>query len=113
VLGNERSLPLKLARRMRVTAITPRGRDVVIKGRITRPLGKPIQQITVTRRISCGRVEVATRFKPRRDGSFRVTLQGAQRRQGATFRFRTLVRYRVGNPRLFRTFTLPQYVDIG
>jgi hypothetical protein len=23
------------------------------------------------------------------------------------------VRFRVGNPRLFRTFTLPQYVDVG
>jgi hypothetical protein len=42
-----------------------------------------------------------------------VTLTGASTRQVATFRFRTLVRYRVGNPRLFRTFTLPQYVDIG
>jgi hypothetical protein len=33
--------------------------------------------------------------------------------QVATFRFRTRVRFRVANPRLFRTFTLPQYVDIG
>jgi hypothetical protein len=58
-------------------------------------------------------VEVVKRFKPRRDGRFRVTLEGARQRQVATFRFRTRVRYRVGNPRLFRTFTLPQYVDIG
>ena len=42
-----------------------------------------------------------------------VTLQGAKTRQVATFRFRTKVRFRVGNPHLFRTFTLPKYVDIG
>ena len=112
-LGSERSLRLKLVRRLRITRITPRGRNVSISGRISRPLGKPIQRVVVTRRVSCGRVEVVKRFKPKRNGRFRVTLQGAKQRQVATYRFRTLVRFRVGNPRLFRTFTLPQYVDIG
>jgi hypothetical protein len=112
-MGKQRSLPLKLARRLRVTKITPRGRRVIISGRVTKPLASPIQRITVVRRVSCGRVEVVKRFKPRKSGRFRVTLSGAKTRQVATFRFRTLVRYRVGNPRLFRTFTLPQYVDIG
>jgi hypothetical protein len=112
-LGGQRSLALKLARRLRVTKIRPRGRRVVVSGRVTRPLASPIQRITVTRRVSCGRVEVVRRFKPNNNGRFRITLSGASTRQVATFRFRTLVRYRVGNPRLFRTFTLPQYVDIG
>jgi hypothetical protein len=112
-IGGERSLALKLARRLRVTSITPKGRRVVVKGRISKPLARPMQRITVTRRVSCGRVEVARRFKPRKSGRFSVTLGGASTRQVATFRFRTLVRYRVGNPKLFRTFTLPQYVDIG
>ena len=112
-VGGQRSLALKLTRRLRITSIRPRGRNVVISGRISRPLARPIQRVTVIRRVSCGRVEVAKRFKPRRNGRFRVTLRGAKTRQVATFRFRTRVRYRVGNPRLFRTFTLPQYVDIG
>lgn len=56
---------------------------------------------------------VVKRFKPRRNGTFRVTLEGAKTRQVATFRFRTKVRFRVGNRHLFRTFTLPTYVDIG
>ena len=112
-VGGQRSLALKLTRRLRITSIRPRGRNVVISGRISRPLASPVQRVTVTRRVSCGRVEVAKRFKPRRNGRFRVTLRGAKTRQVATFRFRTRVRYRVGNPRLFRTFTLPQYVDIG
>ena len=112
-IGSQRSLRLKLARRLRITKITPKGRRVVVSGVVTKPLGKPVQTITVTRRVSCGRVEVVKRFKPRKNGRFRVTLSGARKRQVATFRFRTLVRFRPGNPRLFRTFTLPQYVDIG
>jgi len=112
-MGNERSLALKLARRLRIISITPKGRKVVVRGRISQPLADPIQRITVTRRVSCGRVEVVKRFKPRKNGGFRVTLSGAKTRQVATFRFRTLVRFREGNPKLFRTFTLPQYVDIG
>jgi hypothetical protein len=112
-LAGERSLRLKLRRRLRVTAIKPRGRAVSISGQISRPLGRPIQRVVVTRRVSCGRVEVVKRFKPRRNGRFRVILQGAKTRQVATFRFRTKVRFRAGNPHLFRTFTLPQYVDVG
>jgi hypothetical protein len=112
-LGSQRSLALKLGRRLHITSITPSGRNVVVAGRITRPLADPIQRIVVTRRVSCGHVEVVKRFKPRRNGRFRVTLTGAKTRQVATFRFRTKVRFRTGNPRLFRTFTLPQYVDIG
>ena len=58
------------------------------------------------------RVEVVKRFKPRKNGALPGHADRRQTRQVATFRFRTLVRFR-GNPRLFRTFTLPQYVDIG
>jgi hypothetical protein len=112
-IGKETSLALKLARRLRITSITPKGRKVVVKGRVTKPLAHPIEKITVTRRVSCGRVEVVKRFKPRKNGRFKVTLTGAKTRQVATFRFRTLVRFSSIDPKLYRTFTLPQYVDIG
>jgi hypothetical protein len=112
-LGKERSLKLKLRRRLLIDSVKPNGRAVVMSGHITQPLGKPIQQVVVIRRVSCGGARVVKRFKPRRNGTFRVTLHGAKTRQVATFRFRTKVRFRVGNPHLFRTFTLPKYVDIG
>jgi hypothetical protein len=85
----------------------------LLTGHITRPLGRPIQQLVVIRRVSGGGARVVKRFKPRRNGTFRVTLQDAKTRQVATFRFRTKVRFRVGNLHLFPTFTLPTYVDIG
>jgi len=112
-IGAERSLRLKLARRLTVTSIRPRGRDVVVSGRVSRPLASPVQLLVVTRRVSCGRVEVVKRFRPSHTGRFRVVLPGAKRRQVAVFRFRTRVRFSTRNPRLFRTFTLPQYVDVG
>ena len=112
-LGSERSLRLKLARRLQATRITARGRGVIVSGRITRPLARPLQTVVVTRRVSCGRVEVVKRFKPSRSGRFRVSLPAAKRRQVAVFRFRTLVRHDASDPKLYRTFTLPRFVDIG
>ena len=112
-LGRERSLRLKLVRRLQVTGITARGRGVVVSGRISRPLARPLQTVVVTRRVSCGRVEVVKRFKPSRSGRFRVALPAAKRRQVAVFRFRTLVRFDGSDPKLYRTFTLPRFVDIG
>jgi hypothetical protein len=60
-----------------------------------------------------GRVEAVERFRLSHTGRFRVVLPGAKRRQVAVFRFRTRVRFSTRNPRLYRTFTLPQYVDVG
>ena len=41
-IGGQRSLALKLARRLRVSSITPKGRRVVVKGRISKPLASPV-----------------------------------------------------------------------
>ncbi len=112
-LASEKSLKLKLRRRLLIDSVKPKGRAVVVTGHITHPLAKPIQQVVVIRRVSCGGDKVVKRFKPRRNGRFRITLHSARTRQVATFRFRTKVRFRVGNLHLFRTFTLPKYVDIG
>ena len=68
---------------------------ITIKGHVTRPLGQPASgTITVTRRVSCGRVEVAKRFRPRPDGTFTSDAGPAPRRSAwPTFRFRTKVRF--------------------
>ena len=111
LIGAERSLSLKLDRRMIVSTVRPAGpRKVVLSGRITGPLGTPIQEISVTRRISCGNVRVVARFKPDENGRFKVTLKGPRTDRVYTFRFRTKVRYSAAYSRLYRTYTLPQYV---
>jgi hypothetical protein len=110
-IGSERSLDLKLERRMLVTSVKALGsRRVRLSGRVTRPFGSPVQEISVTRRISCGNVKVVARFKPDAQGRFNVTLKGPKTDRVYVFRFRTKVRYDAGNPKLMRTYTLPRYV---
>jgi hypothetical protein len=110
-IGAERSLDLKLERRMVVTSLSARAnRRVTLSGRITRPFGSPMQEVSVTRRISCGNVRVVARFKPDAHGRFKVTLKGPRTDRVYVYRFRTKVRYKPGIPRLMRTYTLPRYV---
>ncbi|WP_028057624.1 hypothetical protein [Candidatus Solirubrobacter pratensis] len=110
-IGGERSLDLKLERRMLVTSVKALGnRRVQLSGHVTRPLASPVQEISVTRRISCGNVRVVARLKPDSHGRFHVTLKGPKTDRVYVFRFRTKVRYDALNTRLMRTYTLPRYV---
>ena len=112
-IANEKSLRLKLVRRMLVSGTTVKGRRVTIAGRIVRPLGQPVRQVIVKRRLSCGRFRVVKRFTPRSSGAFRVTLAGPPSSQAAAYRLQTRVRKFTTNPKVFPTFTLPRYVDLA
>ncbi|MEA2245656.1 MAG: hypothetical protein QOH46_185, partial [Solirubrobacteraceae bacterium] len=112
VLGRERSLRLKLVRRMIVTQVSPGANGTVtIRGRVTQPLAQPMRSIVVKRRVSCTRTVVVRRIRPARDGTFRTTLEGPPRTLAATYRFDTMVRKNERNPKLFPTFTLPRAVE--
>ena len=95
---------------MVVTVARAKGKTVTLSGRISRPLAKPVQEISVTRRISCGNVRVVARFKPDSQGRFHVKLKAPRANHVWTFRFRTKVFYSAADKHLFRTYTLPQYV---
>jgi len=112
-IRKQRSLRLKLARRLVVSSTKAQGKKVIVAGRVVRPLASPAQRITVKRRVSCGRFKVVKRFKPRADGTFRVTLPAPARGQAAAYRLQTRVRKFTSNPKTFPTFTLPRYVDLG
>jgi hypothetical protein len=112
-ISKQKSLRLKLVRRMLVSSTSVRGRRVTIAGRVVGPLGEPIQQVIVKRRLSCGRYRVVKRFTPPAGGAFRVTLGGPPRSQAAVYRLQTRVRKLTTNPKLFPTFTLPRYVDLA
>jgi hypothetical protein len=112
-IGKQKSLRLKLVRRMLVSGTSLKGRRVTIAGRIVRPLGAPVQQVVVKRRLSCGRYRVVKRFTPPASGRFRVTLAGPPSRHAAVYRLQTRVRKFVSNPKTFPTFTLPRYVDLA
>ena len=114
-IGRERSLRLKLMRRMRVLGVRARGRRVTITGRVVGPLAAPARAIEVRRRVSCNRWSVVRRIRPDRDGRFRITLDGPPRRLAATYRLTTRVRAsaRGDSGKTFETFTLPRFVDLG
>jgi hypothetical protein len=110
--GGEKSLKLKLMRRMVVQRIYSHGRFVTIRGRVVAPLAATPQTITLKRRVTCHRLQVVKRFKPLSDGSFTVTVRKPKNLAATVYRLQTRVRQSVGNPKLYPTFTLPRAVDL-
>jgi hypothetical protein len=111
VLGTERSLRLKLVRRMALTGVRSRGGKVTISGRVVGPLADLVRSIIARRRVSCARTVIVKRIRPSRDERFRVTLSGPPRTLAATYRFETRVRRKTTNSKVFPTFTLPRWVE--
>ncbi len=114
-VGGERSLRLKLQRRMQVLSLTARGRQVTVVGRVVKPLATPVRRIEVRRRVSCSRWQVVKRIRPSKSGRFRTTIAGPPSQLAATYRFATRVRAsaRGDSKKTFETFTLPRFVDLG
>ncbi len=113
IIGNEKSLDLKLQRRMVLSGVSVEGGKVTISGRISRPLSRPASVITVTRRVSCRKNAVVARIKPKADGTFRVTVAAPEGQLAAVYRLGTFVRKTASNPKTFPTFTLPRAVDLS
>jgi hypothetical protein len=111
-IGKERSLRLKLFRRMLVTQLSSRKGKVTIKGHIVLPLGTPIQKITIKRRVSCTKNVVVKSLRPDSRGRFSITLGGPPSGQAAVYRLATKVRKNHKNRKLFPTFTLPRAVAL-
>jgi hypothetical protein len=111
-IGQEKSLRLKLFRRMLVTKMTSSGGKVTIAGRVILPLGHPVQTITIKRRVSCTKNVVAKTVHPDSKGRFSVTLGAPPSGQAAVYRLATKVRKNTHNPKLYPTFTLPRAVAL-
>ncbi len=112
-IAKEKSLRLKLVRRMLISSTAVSGRRVTIAGRVVQPLGRPVREVIVKRRLSCGSYRVVKRFTPPANGAFRVRLAGPPSSQAAVYRLQTKVRKYTTNPKVFPTFTLPRYVDLA
>jgi hypothetical protein len=111
-IGKELSLPLKLQRRLVVNSLTSKDGRVTIKGRVVRPLTTPLSTIRLVRRVSCHKVVLVKRFKPRSDGTFSVTVKAPAGQSAAVYRLATYVREKPSNPRKYPTFTLPRGVAL-
>ncbi len=111
VRSDERSLPLKLIRRMRTSSVTSKSGNVTIRGRVSLPLASPVQNIRLIRRVACGKAQLIKTFKPKRDGSFSVTVRASSK--PAVYRAVTAVRKVTTNPKTYPTFTLPRGIDLN
>jgi hypothetical protein len=111
-VGKERSLKLKLTRRMIVRRVRVEGGQVKILGRVVRPLAKPARTIEVRRRVSCKKWEVVKRIRPSRSGAFSTSVAAPDKALAGTYRFATRVRKNRHNAKTYPTFTLPRYVDL-
>lgn len=112
-IRGEKSMSLKLRRRMLVTRMRSRGRRVVIAGRVVWPLADPVATVVVRRRVSCRGWETVKRFKPAANGRFRVRLRAPREGHAAVYRMSTRVKVLPWYPKLYPTFTLPRYVELG
>jgi hypothetical protein len=114
-IGKELSLPLKLQRRLTVSSLkqSDDGKTVKITGRVTGPLTTPVSDVRVVRRVSCRKVVLVKRFKPRSDGTFSVSVPAPKGQSAAVYRLATSVREKASNPRSYPTFTLPRGVALN
>jgi hypothetical protein len=112
-IGPERSLDLKLTRRMIVDSLTSRAGIVTVTGHIARPLSKPPAAVTFERRVSCTKWVDVSIVKPRADGTFSFSMPAPPHLQAAVYRAATLVRTNNHSRKLFATFTLPRVVALN
>ena len=111
-LGDERSSNLKLRRRFVLESLTAKNGKVTFAGHLVLPLGKPIQPIELRRRVSCDETKLVTKFKPNRDGRFRISVNAPKGVGTAVYYMKTLVRSSVGGSGLFETYMLPRAIEL-
>ena len=111
-LGKERSLRLKLFRRMLVTQLSSRSGKVTIKGRVVLPLGTPIQKITIKRRVSCTEERRGQVAATRQQGPLLDHARRAAERAGRGLPPGDEGAQEQHNRKLFPTFTLPRAVEL-
>jgi hypothetical protein len=107
VAGAERSLDLKLVRRVVLQAPLSSARTVELTGRVLPPLAAPAASVTVTEQVACGATRVVATFKPAAGGRFHVTVPAPAGASAAIYRLQTRVRRTAHGRRSSATFSLP------
>ncbi|MBA2348358.1 MAG: hypothetical protein H0V81_08685 [Solirubrobacterales bacterium] len=110
VRGKEKSLSLKLTRRMRVSRVLDDKKQVTITGFVRMPLAAPAATINLRQRIQCGKQKVIATTKPNSEGRYTFKVKSPD--LPAVYRATTRVRNNTGNPKTYPTFTLPRGVDL-
>ena len=108
--GNDRSLNLKLHRRMSFTSVRSAHGKVTLSGLVTRPWTSPRDTIVIRQRLTCRKQIVVARVRPDASGRFSVTLKAPKKGDVGVYRATTMVAYPDADAPDFRTYTLPGLV---
>ncbi|MEA2310833.1 MAG: hypothetical protein QOE28_801, partial [Solirubrobacteraceae bacterium] len=112
VSGADRSLFLKLTRRVTLDPPVAKGGKVTLTGRVLPPLTRPRAPVTIRAQTTCGKSAVVAKAKPGADGRFKVVVPAPKGAKAAIYRLATQVRKTPGNPKRFPSFSLPQVVAL-
>jgi hypothetical protein len=113
-IGKQRSLHLKLVRRLLLEPPKASGTTVTLTGIVTPPLTKPIAPVTVEEQLECGKTTIAKTFIPAANGRFHITIAVPANARAGIFRLTSKVaanKHSVAHG--FTTFSLPLPVAIG
>jgi hypothetical protein len=111
--GADRSLKVKLIRRIYMTSVVSNRGRVTIRGRVTPPFVRRRTRVTIQRFVTCTRTINVKRVKLRRNGRFRATVRAPSHAQAVIYRAATLVRANRHSRRSQRVSSLPRVVAIG
>lgn len=110
VHGHDRSLNLKLHRRMYFTSVRYVHGKVVLRGQVTQPrLANSL--ILIRQRVTCHRQVVVARLRPDANGRFAATLKPKGSRDIGVYRATTMVAFPDPSAPNFRTYTLPGLIS--
>jgi hypothetical protein len=111
--GSERSLDLKLTRRLTLEPPKFSAGTVTLVGQVLAPLTKPVAQIAVEQELECGRTTVVTHVEPSASGRFRIAVRVPAVAKAGVYRLISSVRENTRSKRGFATYSLPLPVLLG
>jgi hypothetical protein len=111
--GSERSLNLKLTRRLALEPPKFSGGTVTLVGQVLPPLTKPVASVTVQQQLECGKTTVVTHFTPSKTGSFHISFPVPAAAKAGIYRLTSAVAQKPGSKRGFATYSLPLPAVLG
>lgn len=111
--GSQRSLNLKLVRRLSLEPPKVSGDTVTLVGQVLPPLTKPVAQVTVQQELECGKTNVVAHAVPSASGRFRITVTVPTVAKAGVYRLISDVRENTHSTRGFATYSLPLPAAFG
>jgi hypothetical protein len=113
--GSQRSLNLKLTRRLILEPPRFSGGSVTLAGQVVAPLTKPIAKVTVEQQLECGKTSKVLTFTPPASGRFHVNIAGipANAKAGIYRLASSVAESAAADKHGFATYSLPLPVALG